>query len=89
MKKRGELECLATYVLAHNHKSVHASELSTHDADLLGGDVVNIDEKSLVVLAQGFLEGGPLVGLSLSLGKLGGHSKKEARSDIFDTKVRA
>ena len=55
----------ATYVLSADHLGSHFSESFTHDADLLGGNVVDIDEQGLAVLLDGLLEIIPMVGLSL------------------------
>ena len=38
---------MSAYVLAHNHSGVDGSEGFAHNADLLGGDVVDIDENTL------------------------------------------
>lgn len=72
-----------TYVLSHDHESVQASEFSAHDADLLGGDVVDIDEQASAVLAEGVLKVSPLVDLSLSLGKFRCHSKLRSFSQTY------
>lgn len=42
-------------VLSHNHDGVDLSELLAHNANLLGGDVVNVDEHALGVLVTAFL----------------------------------
>jgi len=52
-------------VLAHDHNGTDFSEHPSHDANLLGGDVVNIDEEALLVLLDASL--GVLPNLVLSL----------------------
>lgn len=42
-------------VLSHDHNSANFSERFTHDADLLGGDVVSVDKEALGVLGAGGL----------------------------------
>lgn len=42
---------MSTYVLAHKDMGVDGSEIPSEDRDLLGGNVVDIDEQDLVVLA--------------------------------------
>ena len=37
---------VSTYVLAHNHLSIDFSKGLAHDANLLGGDVVDIHENT-------------------------------------------
>jgi hypothetical protein len=49
--------------------SVDGSELASKDGDLLGGDVVDVDEENLAVLAAALLESVPLLNL-LGLGLL-------------------
>ncbi len=38
-----------SYVLAHNHEGTNGSQILAHDADLLGGDVVDVHEHALCV----------------------------------------
>ncbi len=38
---------VSTYVLAHNHLSIDFSEGLAHDANLLGGDVVDVHKDTL------------------------------------------
>jgi len=52
-------------VLAHDHDGTDLSELLAHDADLLGGDVVDVDEHALLVLGAALL--GALPNLILTL----------------------
>lgn len=56
---------MLTYVLAHDHDGTDLSELLAHDADLLGGDVVDVDEHALLVLGAALL--GALPNLILTL----------------------
>merc|ERR1719491_356394 len=58
-------------VLATDHDGVKSTELLAHNRDLLGGDVVDLDEEALAELAAGGLELGPSGGLGLFLGTLG------------------
>lgn len=53
-----------TYVLSHDHVGSDLSEHLSHDADLLGGNVVDVDEEALGVLGTSFL--GVLPNLVLS-----------------------
>jgi hypothetical protein len=57
-------------VLAHDHLGVNLSQLPSHDGNLLGGNVIDLNEEDLVVLAEGVLELLPSGGLGLSLGSL-------------------
>jgi len=60
------LDCLSHEgVLAHNHNGADFSELLSHDTDLLGGDVVNVDEHALLELVTALL--GTLPNLFLTL----------------------
>lgn len=52
-------------VLSHDHLGVNGSELSAHDADLLGGNVIDVDEHALGELLDGLLGVGPNLILSL------------------------
>ena len=45
-----------TYVLSHDHLGIDGSALSSHDGDLLGSNVVDIDKEALIVLADSLLE---------------------------------
>jgi hypothetical protein len=38
-----------SYVLAHNHEGTNGSKFLAHDADLFGGDVVDVNEDALGV----------------------------------------
>lgn len=58
-------------VLSHDHLGVDGTELLSHDADLLGGDVVDLDEHNLLVLEAGILEIFPTGRLHLLLASLG------------------
>lgn len=62
---------MLTYVLSHDHQSVDFSKSLAHNANLLGGNVVDLDEKTLGVLQASFLEIGPSGRLGLFLGSLG------------------
>jgi hypothetical protein len=54
-----------TYVLAHDHLSINFAEGLAHDANLLGGDVVDVHEEALVVLVDGTDEVVPDGGLTV------------------------
>jgi len=54
-------------VLSHDHGSIQLSEFSSDNADLLGGNVVDINEKSLFVFAADFLKAFPVDGFLCSL----------------------
>ena len=41
------MSCCVTYVLTHDHDGVDGSELLAHNANLLGGDVVDVHEDTL------------------------------------------
>jgi hypothetical protein len=58
-------------VLSHDHLGVDGTELLSHDANLLGSNVVDFDEEALVVLKESFLEFGPTGRLHLLLSSLG------------------
>lgn len=62
---------LEVSVLAADHLGIDGSEHLSHDANLLGGDVVDLDEEALVVLKASFLEFGPTGRLHLLLSSLG------------------
>lgn len=51
---------MSTYVFAHKDMGVDGSEIPSEDRDLLGGNVVDIDEQDLVVLAAQVLKFFPL-----------------------------
>ena len=46
------MACL-TYILAHNHHCVYGAQGFPHNADLFGGNVVDVHEKAFVVLDDG------------------------------------
>ena len=48
-----------TYVFTHDHLGVQLSELFSHDADLLAGDVVDLYEEAFAVVTAGLLESIP------------------------------
>ena len=50
---------MSTYIFTHDHFGVHVSQLSSHDTDLLGSNVVDLDKEALAVLAAGNLESFP------------------------------
>jgi len=52
-------------VLSHDHDGADLSELLSHDTDLLGGDVIDVDEHALLVLVAALL--GALPNLILAL----------------------
>ena len=56
------MECL-TYVLAHEQLGADRSKLASEDGDLFGGNVVNVDEQNLAVLAAVLLQSVPLLDL--------------------------
>jgi hypothetical protein len=64
--------CRVTYVLSHNHDSSNGTKGLAHDANLLGGDVVDVNENALFVLGAAGLDGGPdfLLGFLLVAGFL-------------------
>ena len=62
---------LEVSVLSHDHLGVDGTELLSHDRDLLGGNVVDLDEHDLLVLKTGSLEIFPTGGLHLFLASLG------------------
>ena len=65
-------ECgLEVGVLTHDHLATDGTELLAHNANLLGGDVVDVDEHNLGVLKACLLEFLPTGGLHLLLGSLG------------------
>jgi len=72
-------------VLSTDHEGIDSSHLFTEDGDLLGGNVVSVDEQSLVIGVAGGLEGTPELSLS-SLGFLYcSHSKiTNARLDTIN-----
>lgn len=47
-------------VLSHDHGSTHISELSSDEADLLGGNVIDLDEESLLVFGADVLKAFPV-----------------------------
>jgi len=47
------------YVLSHDHFGVDGSECLAHNADLLGSDVVDIDEDALGISVATVLNIGP------------------------------
>lgn len=46
---------MSAYVLAHDHSGVNSSEGFAHNANLLGGDVVDIHEDTLGVVVAAVL----------------------------------
>jgi hypothetical protein len=50
---------VSAYVFAHNHSSVDGSESFAHNADLFGGDVVDIHEDALGESVAAVLNCGP------------------------------
>ena len=46
---------MSTYVFAHDHFGVDGSKSFAHNADLLGGDVVNIHEDTFGERVAAFL----------------------------------
>jgi len=54
-------------VFSHKHLRVDGSETLAHDRDLLGGNIVNIDEEDLVVLDESLLQIVPAEVLRLGL----------------------
>jgi len=58
-------------VLSHDHLGTDGTELLAHDADLLGGDVVDFHKHDLFEVEAGLLELFPAGGLHLLLGSLG------------------
>jgi len=44
-----------SYILAHNHEGTNRSKILAHDADLPGGDVVDVHEYALCVGVGGLL----------------------------------
>lgn len=53
-----------TYVLAHDHCGIDGTKGFSHNADLLGGNVVDVDENAFVVLGDGLLACSPDLVLS-------------------------
>ena len=50
---------MLTYVLAHNHQSVNFSKSLAHNANLLGGNVVDVHEDALGEFVASGLNVGP------------------------------
>lgn len=46
---------MSAYVFAHDHSCIDSSESFAHNADLFGGDVVDIHEDTLGVFVAAFL----------------------------------
>lgn len=65
-----------TYVFTHDHVSINKSELASDLSDLLGGDVIGINEQDVLVLLSDNLESCPVGFLFDSLIRLllDGHS---------------
>ena len=64
-----------TYVLSHDHLGVNGAEGLAHNANLLGGDVVNVHKDALLVLDATGLDGGPNFLFSELLVGFGGHDE--------------
>ena len=45
-----------TYVLSHEHLGVHVTEGLAHNANLLGGNIVNVNEEALGVSLNGITD---------------------------------
>ena len=58
-------------VLSHDHLGTNFSHKLSHDTDLLGSDVIDLDEEAFVVFEQSFLEFVPTGGFHLLLCSLG------------------
>ena len=50
---------MSTYVLAHDHAGVDSSKSLAHNANLLGGDVIDVHEDALGVLIAASLDLSP------------------------------
>jgi hypothetical protein len=53
------MACRVTYVLSHNHVSSDGTKSLAHNANLLGGNVVDVNENALFVLVAAVLNVGP------------------------------
>ena len=69
------MACFVTYVLSHDHLGVNGAEGFAHNANLLGGDVVNVHKDALLVLDATGLDGAPNFLFSELLIGFGGHGE--------------
>jgi hypothetical protein len=53
------MACRVTYVLSHNHDGSDGAKGLAHNANLLGGNVIDVNENALFVLGAAGLNGGP------------------------------